>query len=632
MAEDKSLFKKLKRLFSTQVIVRNVGGSKLKVADTSRMQAFTSRTLYDRYNRIHYQHFGPHTANRTEHGLAYQGARLQLFRDYDIMDNDAIIASALDIYADESTVKSEEGDSLVIDSPNEQVREILHNLFYDILNIEFNLWPWIRNMCKYGDHFLFMEITEKYGIINVLPLSVYDTIRVEGENPANPYEVYFQTLGVQTPRDRFENYEVAHFRLLADSNFLPYGKAMIEPARRTWKQLQLMEDAMLVHRLVRAPDRRVINVDIGNIPPAEVDAYMEKMIKKIQKTPLIDPQTGDYNLKFNLMNIVEDYFLPSRGGDSGTKIENLGGLTFNATEDVEYLRNKMIGALKVPRPFLGYEEQISGKATLAAEDVRFARTIERIQRIVLSELDKIAIVHLYAQGFTDEELVNFTLDLTNPSTIYEQEKIQLWSDKVTLASSMQATNLISSDWIYDKVFGMSESEIEEHRIAVVKDKKRLFRLEAIAQGEDPANATGAEGAPGESLGGEGPPGGGEGGPPGGGVDLSGLPEEGALMDAQVGRPKEIAKLGTDRHVLGRDPFGQKENQKALHRDPEEVSPGLGRKRLSRESLEFKHFVKTLAGKFGERNTKIITESNDTGSYMSEDTLQSTFIEDEAQEN
>jgi len=618
MPKSKNLYKRLKRLFSTSVIVRNVGGSKLKVMDTSRMQAFTSRTLYDRYNRIHYQHFGPHTANRTEHGLAYQGARLQLFRDYDIMDNDAIIASALDIYADESTVKSEEGESLVIEAPDEQVREILHNLFYDILNIEFNLWPWLRNMCKYGDFFLFLEITEKYGIVNVLPLSVYDTIRVEGENPANPYEVYFQTLGVQTPRDRFENYEIAHFRLLADSNFLPYGKAMIEPARRTWKQLQLMEDAMLVHRLVRAPDRRIFRVDIGNLPPDEVDVYMERLIKKVQKTPLIDPQTGDYNLKFNLMNVIEDFYLPVRGGDGGTQIENLNGLTFNATEDVEYLRNKMIGALKVPRSFLGYEENISGKATLAAEDVRFARTIERIQRIVISELTKIAVVHLYAQGFQDERLVDFSLNLTNPSTIYEQEKIQLWSERVRLAAEMAATNLIGSDWIYDKILGMSEDEVEEQRVTVVKDKKRLFRLLAIEQGEDPA-AQGGTGTPGgESMGGGAQP---------GGANLEGLPsaEEGA-----VGRPREVPRLGSDKHPLGRDPFGAKENRKALHRDPE--SPRLKtRKAFSRESLDFKYFVKTLAAKFGTEEAKMLAEGksdDESPSYMEEEALEATFVEEE----
>ena len=610
---EKTLRNRLKKLFSTNVVIRNVGGTKLKVADTSRLQAFTSRTLYDRYSRIHRQNAGPYSSfQRADMGVAYQTIRLQLFRDYDIMDNDSIVASALDVYADETTVQSEAGESLIIESSDENIKDILHNLFYDILNIEFNLWPWTRNLCKYGDFFLFLEITEDYGIINVLPLSVYDTVRIEGQDPRNPYEVYFQSIGNMAPKDRFENYEIAHFRLLSDSNFLPYGRAMIEPARRTWKQLQLMEDAMLVHRLVRAPDRRFITVDIGNIAPSEVDSSMENLLNKMKRVPLVDQNTGDYNLKFNLMNIIEDYYLPVRGSDSGTKIENLPGLQFNAIEDVEYLRNKLLGSLKIPRAFLGYEEQLSGKATLAAEDVRFARTIERIQRIIVSELTKIAIVHLYAQGYTDESLVDFSLNLTNPSTIYEQEKIALWQEKISLASSMQQTNLIGSDWIYDHVFGMSEDEWEDMRLQVVKDKKRSFRYASIEQGEDPANPTGTDGANPEAIGSD------EAQP----QSIEDLPTEDEVRaqqkEGKVGRPKEGIKRNTDKHPLGRDPFGAKENSKALHRDPEGKIK-VRRTGLSRESVGHKDLFKQLKSKFPHKDQKTKEVLSEV-SYMDEEVL------------
>lgn len=610
---DTKLFARLKRLFSSNVVVRSAGGSRLKVADTSRVQAFTNRQLHDRFNRVHYRNIAPYAGDKAHMSLAYQGARLQLFRDYDIMDNDAIIASALDIYADEVTVKSENGESLIIESPNEQIREILHNLFYDVLNIEFNLWPWVRNMCKYGDHFLYLEIAEKYGIINVMPLPVYETVRIEGDNPENPYEVYFNLVGTTSALDRFENYEIAHFRLLSDSNFLPYGKAMIEPGRRTWKQLVLMEDAMLVHRLVRAPDRRIFRVDIGNIPPQEVDAFMTKMMDKVNKTPLIDPTSGDYNLKFNIMNMLEDFYLPVRGGDSGTQIETLNGLAFTATEDIEYLRNKMMGSLKIPRAFLGYEEMLQGKATLAAEDVRFARTIERIQRITVSELTKIAIIHLYAQGYTDEELINFELTLTNPSTIYEQEKIALWQEKVNLAQQVQELKLIGSDWIYENVFNMSEGEIEEHRNTVVKDTKRTFRLMAIEQGEDPANPTGASANPAES-----PEGGDQ---PSGPADLSGLPSEDDVSEAldlvsdeeyaengdleelgfpskvTGGRPREGRKLGTDDHPYGRDPLGDKENHDVGKPFPEDRGPTKLHGLKKRGSFTRENYLQGLEEKF-----------------------------------
>ena len=188
---------------------------------------------------------------------------------------------------------------------------------------------------------------------------------------------------------------------------------------------------------------------------------MQQVINKMKKAPVVDETTGDYNLKYNMQNITEDFFLPVRGGDSGTNIESLPGLTYEATEDIEYLKNKLLSALRIPKAFLGFEDQIGSKATLAAEDVRFARTIERIQRITLSELTKIAIVHLYAQGYQDSELTNFELTLTNPSTIYEQEKIELWNNKTSLAESMVRDGLLSTEWIYKNIFNFTEDQEKE---------------------------------------------------------------------------------------------------------------------------------------------------------------------------
>ena len=378
---DTSLFARLRRLFSTNVIVRNVGGKQLKVADTSRRQSYQRSNLVDRYQKIY---AGAGMSGYSD-SLMSKSIRLNLFQDYEAMDSDAIISSALDIYSDESTMKSEYGEVLQINSDNDQIKQILHNLFYDVLNIEFNLWPWIRNMCKYGDFFLQLKIDEKYGITNVIPLSAYDVTRLEGLDPENPEYVKF-IIESATNQHRFkpeksvtkeelENYEVAHFRLLSDSNYLPYGKSQIEGGRKIYKQLTLMEDAMLIHRIMRAPEKRVFKLDIGNIPPAEVDNYMQQVINKMKKAPVIDEKTGDYNLRYNMQNITEDFFLPVRGGDSGTQIDSLPGLTYEATDDIEYLKNKLLSSLRIPKAFLGFEENVGSKATLAAEDVRFARTI-----------------------------------------------------------------------------------------------------------------------------------------------------------------------------------------------------------------------------------------------------------------
>jgi hypothetical protein len=355
------------------------------------------------------------------------------------MDTDPLIASTLDILADESTLKNDIGEVLSIKSSDENIQRVLYNLYYDVLNIEFNLWSWVRNMCKYGDFFLKLEISEKFGVYNVLPYTVYHMVRYEGQDPADPTKVTFtiDPDGLASSADpnyipksnksiiTLENYEVAHFRLISDTNYLPYGRSYIEPARKIYKQLTLMEDAMLIHRIMRAPEKRMFYVNVGAIPPNEVEQFMQKTINSIKKTPYVDQQTGEYNLRFNMMNMMEDFYLPVRGGDTSTRIETTKGLEYDGTNDIQYLRDKMFAALKVPKAYFGYEKDLTGKATLAAEDIRFARTVERLQRIVESELTKIGLVHLYAQGFTGESLTNFEISLTTPSIVYEQEKIAL---------------------------------------------------------------------------------------------------------------------------------------------------------------------------------------------------------------
>ena len=403
------------------------------------------------------------------------------------MDQDPIIASALDIYSDESTVDNIEGEILKIRTENTQVNKILHNLFYDIINIEFNLWSWIRNMTKYGDFYLRLDIVDKYGVVNVNPVSAYDVTRLEDHDPENPQLIQFE---IETEKKEIiENYEIAHFRLLSDTNFLPYGRSQLEGGRKVFKQLTLMEDAMLIHRIMRAPEKRIFKIDVGNIPPREVEQFMQKIINKMKKIPVIDQSTGEYNLKYNVESVTEDYFLPVRGGDSGTEIETLPGLSNNdQIEDIEYLRNKLMASLRIPKAFLGYEEGLSGgKATLAAEDVRFARTIERLQKIIVSELTKIGIVHLYSQGFEDVDLINFDLELQNPSMIHEQEKLEMMNQQLEIAEKAMDVKLFSRKWIYDNIFDMPDEQKVEVYEAIVEDTKQKYRLEQIeTEGQDPA--------------------------------------------------------------------------------------------------------------------------------------------------
>ena len=506
---DTSLFSRLQRLFSTDVVVRNVGGDQLKIADVNQIQTtgkYQTNALLDRFSRLYIYN----NKNIFNPNLNYQTLRIQLYSDYEAMDTDPIIASALDIIADEATLKNDQREILSVRSSDENIQRVLYNLFYDVLNIEFNLWSWTRNMCKYGDFFLKLEISEKFGVYNVLPYTVYHMVRREGEDPNEPAKVTFQIDpdGLASSTDpnyipksnkniiQLDNYEVAHFRLISDTNYLPYGRSYLEPARKIFKQLTLMEDAMLIHRIMRAPEKRMFYINVGNIPPAEVEQFMQKTINEIKKTPYVDQQTGQYNLRFNMQNMMEDFYLPVRGNDTSTRIETTKGLDYDGTQDVEYLRDKMFAALKIPKAYFGYEGDLQGKATLAAEDIRFARTVERIQRIMESELTKIALVHLYSQGFTGESLTNFEINLTTPSVIYEQEKVALLKEKMELAGQMLDSKLFPSDYVYDTLFAASEDQYMEYRDLVREDAKRSFRITQIEnEGNDPALSGTSYGTP-----------------------------------------------------------------------------------------------------------------------------------------
>lgn len=553
---DKTIFGRLQKLFSTNTIIRRTAKG-VKVIDTDEYQSMTTN-LVDRFMKLKTPSYA---GGMLESAMSYQQVRADLFRDYDSMDHDPILSSALDIYADESTTKNEHGDILKIHCADENIKQILHNLFYDILNVEFTLWPWTRNLVKYGDFFLQLEIAPELGIVNVIPMSVYEVSRIENFDIDNPQRVKFVYAPYTNPyggsqavnKKDYENYEIAHFRLHSDSNFLPYGKSMIEGARRVWKQLTLMEDAMLIHRIMRAPEKRIFKIDVGNIPPNEVDNYMQRIINSSKKTPFVDEKTGDYNLKYNMQNLIEDYYLPVRGSDSGTQIDTLKGLEYDMSTDINYLKGKMLAALKIPKAHLGYEEDVSGKATLASQDIRFAKTIERVQKVLVSELTKIAIVHLYAQGIDNAADLDFQLELSAPSKIYEQEQVELYTNKVNLIQQMQQTKMFSKKWMYESIMKFAQDEQDELTLDVLEDTKQMFRLTSIeTQGQDPAKETGTEQ------------------PTNVEEEIQKIKNE-LEEEGKVGRPKDAVRFGKDDHHLGRDPFGIKSVKQKTNRLSSESS-------------------------------------------------------------
>ena len=410
-----------------------------------------------------------------------------------ISHNTPELAAAMDIYADETVAQDDKGRSLHIYSDNEKIREILEDLFYNTLNVEFNLRSWARNLVKYGDFFLYNDVSPTHGVVNAFPIPVNEIEREENFDPNDPMAVRYRwvTLGNRT----MENWEVTHFRLLGNDMFLPYGSSIIEPARRIWRQLILIEDAMLVYRVVRAPERRVFYIDVANIPPENVPMYVEEQRKNLRSSQVVDRTTGRVDLRYNPLSVDEDYFIAVRGGDSGTKIDTLaGGQNTAAVEDVAYIQKKLFAALKIPRAYLGYDEALSSKATLAQEDIRFSRTINVIQKTLISELNKLAIIHLYANGFDEDDLQNFTLRLSNPSTVAQQQKLELWRAKFEIAGSAPEGQM-SKEFIRKEIWGLNDEQCKQIDEQRLKEKMVDGAIESAKPEEDGAAAGGAETPP-----------------------------------------------------------------------------------------------------------------------------------------
>ena len=407
--------------------------------------------------------------------------RMARYSDFSEMESTPEIASALDIYAEETCSQDTEGRVLHIHSDNSKVKEILETLFYDTLDVNFNLVMWVRNLCKYGDFFLFNDVSPEYGVINAYPVPITEMEREEGYDADDPSAVRFRWIAQGNAI--LENWQVSHFRLLGNDAFLPYGSSVLEAARRIWRQLILIEDAMMVYRVVRSPERRVFYIDVGNVPPEDVANYVEQAKNSLKVNKVVGQAGGNVDLRYNPMAVDEDYFIPVRGGDSGTRIDSLaGGQNTSAIEDVEYIQKKLFAALKIPKAYLGYDEDVGAKATLAQEDIRFSRTIARIQKTVIAELNKLAMIHLYAHGFDGEELLNFSLSLSNPSSLAQQQKLGLIEQKFSIAGSAPE-GMVSKTWIYQNIFGFNKETIEQIHTDLIREKLEGMEVESAGAEE-----------------------------------------------------------------------------------------------------------------------------------------------------
>jgi hypothetical protein len=425
--------------------------------------------------------------------------RAERYVDFDEMEYTPEIASSLDIYADEMTTHSALQPMLGIRCSNEEISYLLENLYHKVLNIDYNLFGWCRTMCKYGDLFLYLDIDDARGIQNCIGLPAQEIERLEGEDESNPNYVQFQwNSGGMT----FENWQIAHFRILGNDKFAPYGTSVLEPARRIWRQLTMLEDAMMAYRIVRAPERRLFKIDVGNIAPEDVEQYMQKVMTQMKRHQVVDPTTGRVDLRYNPLSIEEDYFIPVRGG-TASDISNLPGSSYNGgIDDVKYLRDKLFSALKIPQSYLSMGEGATeDKTTLAQKDIRFARTIQRLQRVIIAELEKIGIIHLFTLGFRGDDLLSFKLSLNNPSKIAELQELEHWKQKFDVAGAA-TEGFFSKRWIAEHMFGMSADEFIRNQREMFHDKKFAAALDAAVAEESEKPSSGGGGLGDLDLGGD----------------------------------------------------------------------------------------------------------------------------------
>jgi hypothetical protein len=444
---------------------------KTELLKTTNRQEYEKEKLQQQQSLYLQSQWAKIENNLYTQAVYYEPTRLASFYDYESMEYTPEISTALDIYAEESTTPNQDGYVLQVYSESKRIKGILVDLFINKLDINTNLPMWIRNMCKYGDNFVYLKLNQDEGVTGCLQLPNIEIERHERGMQLKTFSATPDpnqkslTFTWKEKNVEFKTWEIAHFRLLGDDRKLPYGTSMLEKARRIWKQLVLSEDAMLIYRTSRAPERRVFKVFVGNMNDNDVEAYVQRVANKFKREQIVDKNSGNVDLRFNQMAVDQDYFIPVRDPAAASPIETLAGAqNLSEIADIEYIQKKLVTALRIPKAYLGFEEPVGDGKNLSLLDIRFARTINRIQKSAIAEMNKIAIIHLFLLGFEDE-LQNFTLGLTNPSKQADLLMIDIWKEKVLLYKDMvseipKSIQPTSATWAKKHIFGFSDEEIK----------------------------------------------------------------------------------------------------------------------------------------------------------------------------
>lgn len=530
-------YKKLTKFFSGPIAqyktqnVRNHRRQQLDKYATKFVDALGNKFQRSSNNRI-FQHLNSEYLAAMERGSRYT--------DFEQMEYDPILASALDIYADEMTTHNQFRKILNIKCGKDEIKAVLETLFYDVLNIEYNLHGWCRDTCKYGDKFMYLDVDPETGVRQLIGLRPIEMERIEGRDETNANYTQFRW---NSSGAVFESWQVAHFRFLGNDKYAPLGTSVLDPARRVWRQLTLLEDTMMSYRITRSSEKKVFYIDVRGVPPQDREQFMLDTQKSMKQNQVIDPTTGKVDLRYNAMSVEDDYFIPVMGPEDGTKIDTLqAGQNVTAVEDIQYVQDRLFAAIKIPKTYLirgeGGEEE---KGTLAQKDVRFAHTVMRLQQAIVSELRKIATVHLWVLGYRGEDLLSFDINLNNPSKISELQELEAWKQKFDVASS--SPEFMSERWKAEHILGMSNEEFFRNRIEKMHDvefNKKVEGEQSDGAGEgggggfDPFGDLGSDG--GEDLGAE-----------------DSMPDE---APAEGGEPADMPDDSSDDSMLLAAPPGQ----------------------------------------------------------------------------
>lgn len=524
-----------------------------------------------------------------------------MYRDADLMDAFPEIGAALTIVAEESTCLNSKGHVINVYSKSDRVKTILEDLLVNRLDIQMTAPMIIRGMCKYGNQFMLLNVEQKNGVLGWRQLPVYNVERLES-GIVNPYgsqglivgnaqttksddtSTQFVWTGEQNSQTPFRNWQIGHFRLLTDALYWPYGCSYLNSARRHWRMLSLMEDMMLIYRLERSIERRVYKIFVGNIDDADVQAYVEEIANNFKRTPIVDPMTGQLDLRKNLMDVSQDIFIPTRDPNAATPIDTLSAAqNLTAMDDIKFIQNKVFTALRIPKTFLNFEEAAGDGKNLALMDIRFTRTINRIQQAFLMELTKIASIHLYLLGFEDE-ITNFTLSMNNPSTQAEQLEIDNLQKKISairdaVSDPGGGIPIMSMNRALKEIMKWSDKEIKDNLEEIRLEKGLAAELEKTTQiikktgifdtvdriyGEPGADYQDEGGGqPGGEMGGGGMPPMGSGGmPPMGGGDLDSLGVPGMDDSGEISGVEGEMPVG-DMPEGGEMPMESTKNKKPL---------------------------------------------------------------------